>query len=374
MKWPNWLCRIFPFLCRPKPKPAPPPPITSVSLVFTPSAGEAPLATSWSIGIAGGTGPFTTVVHFADGSPDAGGMTGTHTFAAEGSYLPEVDVTDSKGQTAFGYSDGIVVTAPPPPPPPPVPERHVVLGGPPDSPVPLAGRQFIAWDSDILNPADRDFLRPDTVFLDLMFSNRDGTNRRAEIASGSADAEIDALAKKLDVGRKLAITLDHEFTPAKIGDYSIALSAHRRVIQRWKDSGMIHILAECQLAQVFENNRQDDQLAIDAIDAVGVDGYGFSTTGKLNASSLFDPALAYAIAHDKPLIIFEVGFHDAVEGDGLQGTFFDSVDAYLKANPEILGAAFYFGDTQNHQNHLNSDGLAVVTRMAGDPFYSRTFA
>jgi hypothetical protein len=290
---------------------------------------------------------------------------------------------------------GSFPTTPPgsfPTPGPPInlPSGHCVLGSTPgvQATLGLAGRQYVAWDSDIFDPADQKaFLRPDTQFLNIKFAPRVGWAKGQnalweEIASGAEDARIDSWAVALNkVPRILAIALHHEPIPGhgpppncgQEGCASDLVASVTRVVTKWKVAGVKHILCQVLIGPVFMNNLQDEQLAIDSLDAVGVDGYGQDNAQKtfLDAPTVFDAALGYAKAHGKPLVIFETSFQNP--GPGQDVVYFESLDAYLKANVEIIGCALWLGFTPLNNDALNSEGLGVVTGMAQDPYYGRTF-
>jgi hypothetical protein len=266
---------------------------------------------------------------------------------------------------------------------------HCVLGAttPVSTALGLAGRQYASWDSDIFDPSDsKAYLRPDTQVLNIKFAPKGwtkGTNTLwEEIASGSQDSQIDAWAVALNkVPRRLAIALHHEPIPGQgpppdcgqEGCASDLVAAVRRVVTKWKAAGVKHILAQCLIAEVFMHGLQDPRLAIDVLDAVGVDGYGQQNSRKtfLDAPTIFDAPLAYARAQGKPLVIFETAFHDALPGQ--EKTFYESLDRYLKTNPDIICCCLWLASSQFGNDALNAEGLAVVTRMARDPYYVRTF-
>jgi hypothetical protein len=72
-------------------------------------------------------------------------------------------------------------------------------------------------------------------------------------------------------------------------------------------------------------------------------------------------------------VIYETAFRDAMDGDGQQERYYDSLDTLLKQGKSIIGCALWLSFTARHDDRLNSEGLAVVGRMASDPFYGRQF-
>jgi hypothetical protein len=242
----------------------------------------------------------------------------------------------------------------------------------------LADRQYVSWDSDIEDPTDpHAFLRPTTEFLNVKFAPKVGWEKGTnalweEIASGSQDAQAEVWAARLNrVERRLAIALHHEPIPRAAGGgegfASDLVAAVRRVAGLWRAAGVHHLLGQALVDGVFRSDSQDDQLAIEVLDIVGVDGYGDATKGLYTADAVLGPALAYAVAHGKPLVIFETSFHSATPDQ--QRVFFESLDRYLQANGDIIGCClFVSGD-----NTLDQAGLEVVLRMAADPYYSRVF-
>lgn len=246
----------------------------------------------------------------------------------------------------------------------------------------LASRQYVAWDSAIFDPSDpRTFLLDTTAFLNIKFAPSTGWQKGhnalwEEIASGSRDDRIEEWANLLNqVPRKLCIALHHEPIPddesgPHEGKAADLMTAVRRVVERWKAAGVQHILTQVLIALQFRD-RADTRMATDALDAIGVDGYG--DTSRPTADAVFEDTLSYAQRHGKPVVIFETAFRDAIEGDGQQRTYYESLDALLKREKVIRGCALWLSFTAKHDDRLNSEGLAVARRMAADPFYTREF-
>jgi hypothetical protein len=245
----------------------------------------------------------------------------------------------------------------------------------------LAGHSYASWDSDPTNPADsRAYIEPGTRFYNVKFAPFSGWVKGQnalweEIASGSEDARIDEWAAMLmQISNRMAIALHHEPIPDQgttphEGDPSILAAATHRVIQRWRDAGVTHLLGQCLLSNQF--TQFPTMLVTDACDFVGVDAYG-GAPDRFTADAAFSKVEAYRAGTGKPLVIFETNFHNAVDGDGQQDTFYNSLDSFLKADPTRIACATYHG-AGPFDNDLNSEGLAVMTRMASDPYYTRGF-
>jgi hypothetical protein len=268
------------------------------------------------------------------------------------------------------------------PPPPPPPTATCVFGSTTSvqTDLGLAHHSYASWDSDPLNPADlHAYISPDTAFYNLKFAPTDwikGTNALwEEIAAGNEDTRIQQWADMLNqVPQRMAIALHHEPMPdaggvLHEGDPSTLASATRRVMSMWRAAGVKHFLGQCLLKNQF--TQFPTLLVTPDADFVGVDAYGQGSAN--TAEAVFASTLTYAQQNAKPLVIFETNYRDAVEGDGQQTIFYESLDAWLKTTPDVIGCCLWLGVWEKHDNHLNAEGLAVVTRMASDPYYSKVF-
>ena len=81
----------------------------AATLAASPTAGQAPLAVTFTIGISGGPPPYTWSLAPGDGSAPytgsraaSGNFTKTHTYTAAGTFTATLTVTDALGATAIG--------------------------------------------------------------------------------------------------------------------------------------------------------------------------------------------------------------------------------------------------------------------------------
>ena len=81
--------------------------LLAATLAASPTAGQAPLAVTFTMGISGGTPPYTWSLAPGDGSAPytgsraaAGSFTRAHTYTAAGTFTATLTVTDALGATA----------------------------------------------------------------------------------------------------------------------------------------------------------------------------------------------------------------------------------------------------------------------------------
>jgi hypothetical protein len=249
----------------------------------------------------------------------------------------------------------------------PVP-GHTVLGARPPT-LDLATGRFFAWNEALDFGIAPRFVN---IKMHLDGSGPDDPGIWPQIASGSQDTQATAHAQALAAyGRPVFVTLGHEPRTSQ-GTPANYQAAWRRAGGIIKAGAPNVTLCSCLVARTYP---QDGNTwlggIVDVLDAVGGDGYGDSRTDRRTFDQVFSGMLAWH--PEKPHVIFETSFHDAVPGDGMQRTFFESLDAGLKVTPNLIACCLYLSNNKptGFDNSPNAEGLAVITRMSQDPFYTR---
>jgi hypothetical protein len=213
----------------------------------------------------------------------------------------------------------------------------------------------------------------------------------ATIADGSQDAVIDAFATKLieitsDQHPRCRpwVTFNHEADNDAIGGYSgydlgtpaEFAAAWRHLYDRLATDGVNRIRRVLVLDSWAYKGAVPASFDPGAgyVDLYATDAFNrpFCVGGTWQALSVIDgPALAYATAHGKPLLLSEWASEADPNDAARRSAWITDAGTWIKANPVIAAVQYWNGSDGACDYQLNQDAssMAVMTSMANDSYF-----